>query len=91
MVSESLETPKFGERFAFERAPLSLAVAMEGHIEVQAPYDLHFGQDMFTEEDRRELDRLMNDFCEHWAPECKLFSRAAANSTGGWRCKAHNQ
>ena len=26
--------PKFGERFAGERAPLSLAVAMEGHIEV---------------------------------------------------------
>jgi hypothetical protein len=71
--------PKFGERFAGERAPLSLAVAMEGHIEVQAPFDLHFGQDMFTEEGRKELDRLMADealYCEHWAPECHLFSRA---------------
>eukprot|EP00435_Cladocopium_sp_Y103_P025243 s2315_g6.t1 len=37
--------PKFGERFAGERAPLSMAVAMEGHLEVQPPYDLHFGQD----------------------------------------------
>ena len=71
--------PKFAERFAGERAPLSLAVAMEGHLEVQPPYDLHFGQDMFTEDGRKELDRLVNDvdlYCEHWAPECKLFSKA---------------
>eukprot|EP00435_Cladocopium_sp_Y103_P049951 s206_g15.t1 len=71
--------PRFGERFAGERAPLSHAVSLAGHIEVQEPYDLHFGNDMFTEQGRQELARLMDDehlFCEHWAPECKLFSRA---------------
>ena len=52
---------------------------MEGHLEVQAPFDLHFGHDVFTDDGRKELDRLMGDealYCEHWAPECKLFSRA---------------
>eukprot|EP00435_Cladocopium_sp_Y103_P069634 s456_g33.t1 len=71
--------PKFGERFAGERAPLSMAVAMEGHLEVQPPYDLHFGQDIFTEDGRAELNRLMQEdnlFAEHWAPECKLFTQA---------------
>eukprot|EP00435_Cladocopium_sp_Y103_P063900 s82_g25.t1 len=71
--------PKFGERFAGERAPLSAAVAMEGHLEVQPPYDLHFGQDIFSDEGREELNRLMTEenlYAEHWAPECKLFTQA---------------
>jgi len=71
--------PRFGERFAGRRAPLSHAVALQGHVEVQAPYDLHFGNDMFTDQGRRELSLLMADdalVAEHWAPECKLFSRA---------------
>lgn len=71
--------PRFGERFAGRRAPLSHAVALQGHVEVQAPYDLHFGNDMFTDQGRRELSLLMEDdalVAEHWAPECKLFSRA---------------
>eukprot|EP00435_Cladocopium_sp_Y103_P072729 s88_g41.t1 len=71
--------PRFGERFAGKRAPLSHAVAMQGHIEVQAPFDLHFGNDMFSDEGRAELNRLCADEfleAEHWAPECKLFSRA---------------
>eukprot|EP00435_Cladocopium_sp_Y103_P039228 s2703_g10.t1 len=65
--------------FAGQRAPLSLAVAKQGHIEVQPPYDWYFGQDIFTEEGREELSRLMEDpdlVAEHWAPECKMFSRA---------------
>lgn len=70
---------------------------MEGHLEVQAPFDLHFGHDVFTDDGRKELDRLMGDealYCEHWAPECKLFSRARG-SRYNWqmegRCKAPNQ
>ena len=35
--------PKFGERYAGERAPLSHAVAS---IDVQPPFDLHFGSDV---------------------------------------------
>lgn len=50
--------PKFGERFAGRRAPLSHAVAMVGHLEVQPPYDLHFGNDMFTDQGREELKQL---------------------------------
>ena len=71
--------PRFGERFAGRRAPLSHAVAMEGHIEVQEPYDLHFGHNMFTDEGRETLQRLCEDEfleAEHWAPECRLFSKA---------------
>lgn len=71
--------PKFGERFSGPRAPLSHAVAMRGHVEVQPPYDLHFGQDFFSEQGRQELKTLMEPeelVAEHWAPECKLFSRA---------------
>ena len=71
--------PSFGERFAGRRAPLSHAVALQGQVAVQPPYDLHFGNDMFTERGRRDLDVLVEDetlVAEHWAPECKLFSRA---------------
>ena len=71
--------PKFGERFAGIRAPLSHAVAMKGKIEVQPPFDWHFGDDFFSEEGRKTLQDLCDDPClafEHWAPECKLFSRA---------------
>ena len=73
------EIPKFGERFAGSRAPLSHAVAMKGKIEVQPPFDWHFGDDVFTEQGRETLEQLNSDPClafEHWAPECKLFSRA---------------
>ena len=71
--------PRFGERFSGPRAPLSHAVALEGRIEVQPPFDLHFGLDMFTDHGRSELQRLMDDedlVAEHCAPECKLFSKA---------------
>ena len=71
--------PRFGERFAGKRAPLSHAVATEGHIEVQEPFDLHFGHNMFTDEGRDTLQRLCDDEfleAEHWAPECRLFSKA---------------
>lgn len=71
--------PRFGERFAGKRAPLSHAVAMMGHIEVQEPFDLHFGHNIFTEEGRSKLQSLCDDEfleAEHWAPECRLFSKA---------------
>ena len=52
---------------------------MVGKVEVQPPYDWYFGDDFFPEEGRQTLADLMEDPClamEHWAPECKLFSRA---------------
>ena len=73
------KVPRFGERFAGKRAPLSHAVALQGGIEVQLPYDLHFGNDMFTDQGREQLKRLCEDgqvVAEHWAPECRLFSKA---------------
>ena len=54
------------------------AVAREG-IEVQPPYDLMQGHDFFTDEGRGSLEELESDphlGAEHWAPCCKLFSRA---------------
>ena len=71
--------PKFGERFAGRRAPLSHAVAMAGGVEVQPPYDIHFGDDFFSPSGKVMLQQLTSDpllAVEHWAPECKLFSRA---------------
>ena len=71
--------PKFGERFSGPHAPLSHAVAKMGGIEIQEPFDKLLGSDMFTEEGREELTTLMSDphlYCEHSAPECKLFSKA---------------
>ena len=74
-----MQVPKFGERFAGKEAPLSHAVALQGEIEVQPPFDLHFGDDVFTPEGKATLAQLMDDPAlagEHWAPECKLFSKA---------------
>ena len=71
--------PKFGERFSGPHAPLSHAVAQMGHIEVQPPFDLLRGSDFFSEEGKAELTGLLDDpflYAEHWAPECKLFSKA---------------
>ena len=69
--------PRFGERFA-GTARLTKAVAKAG-IEVQPPFDLTFGNDFFTVEGKAHLQRLEDDEmleAEHWAPDCKLFSRA---------------
>ena len=71
--------PKFGERFSGKNAPLSRAVAKVGGIEVQPPFDLLLGSDFFSNEGRDRLKALQDDpllAAEHWAPECKLFSRA---------------
>eukprot|EP00435_Cladocopium_sp_Y103_P069901 s206_g34.t1 len=71
--------PKFGERFSGPHAPLSHAVAQMGHIEVQPPFDVLRGSDYFSDEGKAELNTLLEDpflYAEHWAPECKLFSRA---------------
>ena len=70
--------PRFGERFAGHRAPLSHAVAMVGHIEVRAEPSV-FGHNILTDEGKRTLSRLTEDeflAAEHWAPECKPFSKA---------------
>ena len=71
--------PKFGERFSGPHAPLTHAVAQMGHLEVQQPFDLARGTDFFSEQGREALKVDMEDpflYAEHWAPECKLFSRA---------------
>lgn len=71
--------PKFGERFSGPNAPLSHAVAREGGIEVQPPYDLLRGDDFHSQEGKEKLTSLESDpalAAEHWAPECKLFSKA---------------
>ena len=76
---ESMATPKVrGEVCRRESATL-VGGGHGGSHRGAGSCDLHFGQDMFTEEGRKELDRLMADealYCEHWAPECHLFSRA---------------
>ena len=49
-----------------------------GLIEVQPPYDLSLGHN-FSDDGRARLEELERDpdlFAEHWAPCCKLFSRA---------------
>ena len=71
--------PKFGERFSGAKAPLTDAVAKVGLLEVQQPYDLKTGFDFFTDDGRAALEELEGDphlFAEHYAPCCKLFSRA---------------
>ena len=71
--------PKFGERFAGPHAPLTHAVAQVGGVEVQRPFDVLTGDDFFTDAGRKVLEELGNDpwlYCEHWAPECRLFTRA---------------
>ena len=50
-----------------------------GLIEVQPPYDLSLGHNFFSDDGRARLEDLERDpdlFAEHWAPCCKLFSRA---------------
>ena len=71
--------PKFGERFAGKNARLTEAIALQGELDVQRPFDWHFGDDFFTPEGRQHLEELTTDpwlKAEHWAPCCKLFTRA---------------
>eukprot|EP00435_Cladocopium_sp_Y103_P067422 s217_g30.t1 len=70
---------KFGERFSGPHYPLSEAVGQVGLIEVQPPYDLTLCHNFFSDDGRSRLEELENDpdlFAEHYAPCCKLFSRA---------------
>ena len=70
--------PRFGERFAGQ-AQLTKEVARVGGIEVQEPYDLTWGHDFFSPEGKATLKELETDpslKAEHWAPDCKLYSRA---------------
>lgn len=78
-VRSDWQLPRFGERFAGKRALLTEAVAAEGGIDVQPPFDWYLGHDFFTDEGRRFLEEQMSDpllEAEHWAPCCKLFSKA---------------
>ena len=71
--------PRFGERFAGPRARLTHEVARMGGFDVQEPFDYKTGDDFFSDEGRKKLEDLENDellAAEHWAPECRLFSRA---------------
>ena len=57
----------------------SHAVAREGGIEVQPPYDLLRGDDFHSPQGKAKLAELEGDpalAAEHCAPDCKLFSRA---------------
>ena len=67
------------EWFAGKQARLTEALAMAGTIDVQEPFDWYFGHDFFTEAGKTFLEKQMTDpllAAEHWAPCCKLFSRA---------------
>ena len=78
-VRKEYPFPKFGERFSGPRAPLSHAVAKRGGIQVQEPFDWYRGHDFFNPEDKQRLEAMEDDpllRAEHWAPECKLMSRA---------------
>ena len=78
-VRRAYPCPKFGERFAGPNAPLSHAVAKVGGIQVQEPFDWLRGHDFFSAEGKALLEAMENDpllMAEHWAPECKLMSRA---------------
>ena len=70
---------QFGERFSGPNAPLSHAVAKRGGIQVQEPFDWFRGRDFFNQNDKQRLEEMESDpllKAEHWAPECKLMSRA---------------
>ena len=60
-VRKNYPSPKFGERFAGKAAPLSLAVAKVGGIDVQPPFDWYFGSDFFSDEGRAELAAMGSD------------------------------
>ena len=54
-------------------------MAKLGGIEVQEPFDLLRGHDVFSEAGRKKLDNLESNpalAAEHWGLECRLFSRA---------------
>ena len=90
-VRKKYPVPKFGERFAGKNAPLTHAVARVGGIEVQRPYDWHYGDDYFSDEGRNALESMERDpnlVAEHFAPCCKLFSKARGKpirlASGRW-------
>lgn len=73
--------PKFGERFSGPRYPLTKACGLAG-IAIQKPLDkLVSGDewDILTEQGKKRLAEAEADpalKAEHWAPECRTFSRA---------------
>ena len=71
--------PRFGERFAGKNARLSEAICLVGDIDVQYPFDWYFGHDFFGPDGKAFLEESMSDpllVAEHWAPCCKLFTKA---------------
>ena len=75
--------PKFGERFSGPRYPLTMACGLAG-IAIQKPLDkLVPGDpcDILSEKGKARLAEAEADpalKAEHWAPECRTFSRVAA-------------
>ena len=74
--------PVFGERFSGPNFPLTKAVALAG-TSVQRPLDLRQpgekSWDFFTEKGKEVLNKEELDAelaAEHWAPNCRTFSRA---------------
>ena len=79
---KSFYSPKFGERFSGPNYPLTKAVALAG-IAVQKPMDLKLegekSWDFFTKKGKERLEEQELNaelLGEHWAPNCRTFSRA---------------
>eukprot|EP00435_Cladocopium_sp_Y103_P044150 s460_g12.t1 len=85
--------PTFGERFSGPRYPLTKACGLAG-IAIQRPMDKLVPEDewnILTESGKRRLAEAETDpalKAEHWAPECRTFSRARGRwiqlPDGGW-------
>ena len=73
--------PRFGERFRGPRFPLTKACGLAG-IGLQAPLDKLIKDDpwdILAEPGKERLEKATCDAslkAEHWAPECRTFSRA---------------
>jgi len=73
--------PKFGERFSGPRYPLTKACGLAG-IAIQKPMDKLVPGDpwnILSDEGKERLAAAESDpalKAEHWAPECRTFSRA---------------
>ena len=80
-VRSEFYAPKFGERFSGPRYPLTKACGLAG-IAIQPPLDLLVPEDpwnFLTESGKARLSDAEADpslKAEHWAPECRTFSRA---------------
>ena len=73
--------PRFGERFSGPNYPLTKACGLAG-ISIQRPLDKLIKDDswnILTDQGKTRLEKMVCDKAlkaEHWAPECRTFSRA---------------